>query len=390
MDFYARACELKDETVRNRRYIHENAETGLELPNTVAFVKQKLEEYGLNPVECGKGVVATLGDGGKCIMLRADMDALPMQEESGEEFACKCGSAHACGHDFHAAMLLTAARMLKEAEGELQGTVKFMFQPAEETFQGAKNMIEAGVLENPHVDVALAYHVASGQMPVGIYMYNDTGTMMYPVDGFRIEVEGHGAHGAYPHCSVDPINVLVHIYDALEAVLAREVDPSKAAVMTVGQIHAGTANNIIPNDGFMEGSIRSNDTDARELLVRRMREISEKTAEAYGAKANVTMLSEVPPLICDPDLTKTVVGYMSEMNIEGAQPYPGISASASEDFAVVAEKVPSTFMYLSAGYTDERGQYPAHNPKVLFNEDVCPQGCAYLAHCAVRWLEDNK
>ena len=391
MDFYARACELERDTVANRRHIHENAEVGLDLPKTLDFVKSKLQEYGLDPVPCGKGLTCTVGNGGKCIMLRADMDALPMAEESGESFACKSGeAAHACGHDFHASMLLTAARMLKEAEGELQGTVKFMFQPAEETFQGSKNMIEAGILDNPKVDVALAYHVAAGQMPVGIYMYNDNGTMMYSVDGFRIDVEGKGSHGAYPQNSVDPINVLVHIYDALEVILAREVDPTKACVMTVGQFHAGTANNIIPGDGFMEGSIRSNDADARELLVRRMKEVSAKVAETYGAKATVTMLSEVPPLICDPEFTKTIVGYMADMNIEGMTPYPGISASASEDFAVVAQKVPATFMYLSAGYTDERGQYPAHNPKVQFNEGVCPIGAACLANCAVRWLEDNK
>lgn len=391
MSFYERALELNDETVANRRHFHENAEVGLDLPKTVAYVKEKLTEYGLNPVDCGKGVTCTLGNGGKCIMLRADMDALPMPEESGEPFACKSGeAAHACGHDFHAAMLLTAARMLKEHEDELKGTVKFMFQPAEENFLGSKNMIENGILENPHVDAALAYHVAAGQMPVGIYMYNDNGTMMYSVDGFRIEVQGKGSHGAYPQNSIDPINVLVHIYDALEVILAREVDPTKACVMTVGQIHAGTANNIIPENGYMEGSIRSNDADARELLVRRMKEVSIKTAEAYGATANVVMLSEVPPLICDPELTKTFVGYMQDMNIEGMMPYPGISASASEDFAVIAEKVPATFMYLSAGYTDERGQYPAHNPKVQFNEGVCPIGPACLAECAVRWLADNQ
>ncbi|MDO4842266.1 MAG: M20 family metallopeptidase [Phoenicibacter congonensis] len=391
MSFYERALELNDDTVANRRHFHENAEVGLDLPKTVAYVKEKLVEYGLNPVDCGKGVTCTLGNGGKCIMLRADMDALPMPEESGEPFACKSGeAAHACGHDFHAAMLLTAARMLKEREDELKGTVKFMFQPAEENFLGSKNMIENGILENPHVDAALAYHVAAGQMPVGIYMYNDNGTMMYSVDGFRIEVQGKGSHGAYPQNSIDPINVLVHIYDALEVILAREVDPTKACVMTVGQIHAGTANNIIPENGYMEGSIRSNDADARELLVRRMKEVAVKTAEAYGATANIVMLSEVPPLICDPEFTKTIVGYMQDMNIEGMMPYPGISASASEDFAVIAEKVPATFMYLSAGYTDERGQYPAHNPKVQFNEGVCPIGPACLAECAVRWLADNQ
>ena len=391
MDFYKRATELKEETIANRRYLHENAEVGLDLPKAVAFVTEKLKEYGLDPKPCGKGITATLGSGGKVFMLRADMDALPMPEESGEPFACKSGKeAHACGHDFHTAMLLTAAKMLKENEDQLQGTVIFMFQPAEETFEGSKNMIEAGILENPKVDAALAYHVAAGQMPIGIYMYNDKDAMMYSVDGFRIAVKGRGSHGAYPQNSIDPINIATHIYTALEAIMAREVDPTKAAVMTVGKFEAGTAANIIPAEATLEGTIRSNDKDARELMVRRMKEVATKTTEVFGGSVEITMLSEVPPLVCDPKLTDEIVGYMQEMNIEGATPYPGIQASASEDFAVVAEKVPATFMYLSAGYTDERGKYTAHNPKVQFNEDVCPIGASSLAYCATRWLENNK
>ena len=140
----------------------------------------------------------------------------------------------------------------------------------------------------------------------------------------------------------------------------------------------------------MKGTIRTNDKTNRELLVRRMKEVAVKTAEVYGGTAEVEMLSEVPPLICDPKLTEEFVGYMKELNIPGAMPYPGISASASEDFASIAEKVPSTFMYLSAGYTDERGQYPAHNPKAQFNEAVCPIGSSCLAHCATQWLKNNK
>ena len=150
MNDYQRACELKEETIANRRYIHEHAEVGLELPQTRAYVMEKLKEYGLEPKVCGAGVTATLGKAGKVLLLRADMDALPMPEESGESFACKDGiHNHACGHDFHAAMLLTAAKILKEREEELEGTVKFMFQPAEETFEGSRNMIEHGILENP-------------------------------------------------------------------------------------------------------------------------------------------------------------------------------------------------------------------------------------------------
>ena len=391
MNYYERALELKDETIANRRHIHKNAETGLDLPKTKAYVMEKLTEYGLEPKDCGYGVTATLGKGGKVLLLRADMDALPMPEESGEEFACPTGKeAHTCGHDFHAAMLLTAAKMLKEKEDTLEGTIKFMFQPAEETFEGSKNMIENGILENPPVDAALAYHVSPGKMPIGLFMYNDKDTMMYSVDGFKITIHGKGSHGAYPHVGVDPINIGVHIHLALQELIARESDPTHSCVLTIGQFAGGTAANIIPETAVLQGTIRTNKPQARELLVRRMKEVAEKTAAVYNGTVDIEMISEVPPLICNPKLTDEVVGYMQELGIPGLTPYPGISASASEDFAVIAEKVPSTFMYLSAGYLDERGQYPAHHPKAQFNEDVCPIGAACLAHCASQWLKNNK
>ena len=391
MNYYERALELKDETIANRRHIHKNAVTGLDLPKTKAYVMEKLTEYGLEPKDCGYGVTATLGKGGKVLLLRADMDALPMPEESGEEFACPTGKeAHTCGHDFHAAMLLTAAKMLKEKEDTLEGTIKFMFQPAEETFEGSKNMIENGILENPPVDAALAYHVSPGKMPIGLFMYNDKDTMMYSVDGFKITIHGKGSHGAYPHVGVDPINIGVHIHLALQELIARESDPTHSCVLTIGQFAGGTAANIIPETVVLQGTIRTNKPEARELLVRRMKEVAEKTAAVYNGTVDIEMISEVPPLICNPKLTDEVVGYMQELGIPGLTPYPGISASASEDFAVIAEKVPSTFMYLSAGYLDERGQYPAHHPKAQFNEDVCPIGAACLAHCASQWLKNNK
>ncbi len=392
MDFYNRALELKDETIQNRRSIHKNAEVGLDTPKTKAFVIEKLKEYGLEPEECGYGVTALLGKKeGKVLLLRADMDALPMAEQSGEEFACPSGKeAHTCGHDFHAAMLLTAAKMLKENEDLIDGTIKFMFQPAEETFEGSKNMIENGILENPKVDAALAYHVSPGKMPVGLFMYNSKDTMMYSVDGFKITIKGKGSHGAYPHVGVDPINIGVHVHLALQELIARESDPSKACVLTVGQFKAGTAANIIPEQAVLQGTIRTNDNEAREKLVRRMKEVAKKTAEVYNGTAEIEMISEVPPLICNPEFTNEIVSYMKETNIPGLMPYPDVSASASEDFAVIAEKVPSTFMYLSAGYMDERGEYPAHHPKARFNEDVCPIGSACLAHCAVEWLSKHK
>ena len=385
MDDCKRVLELREETVAHRRYFHTNAEVGLETPKAVAYIMEQLGVCGLTPEPCGHGVTASLGTGGKTLLLRADIDALPMGEESGEPFACPTGTeAHTCGHDFHAAFLLTAAKMLKEQERALKGTVRFMFQPAEESFEGAKDMIAHGILDG--VDAALAFHVASGKLPMGLFMYNSGGVMMSSVDGFRITVNGKGAHGAYPNDAIDPINIAVHIYLALEALIAREAEPSKSCVLTVGNFEAGSAPNIIPETAVLQGTIRTNDKACRALLVRRMREVAEGIARVYGGSAEIEMLSEVPPLICDQALTDRMAGYLREL--PGLTPCPGIAASASEDFAVLAERVPSTFMYLSAGYQDERGEAPAHTPKVRFNEEVCGIGPACLAHCAKRWLEE--
>lgn len=390
MDFYKRSLELREETVSHRRWLHRNAEVGLHMPKGQAYVMEQLKEYGLDPHPCGYGVVAELGQkGGKTILLRADMDALPMAEESGESFACPTGKeAHTCGHDFHTAMLLTAAKLLKENESMLAGRVRFMFQTAEETFEGAKDMIANGVLEN--VDAALAYHVGSGRMPVGLFMYNSGGTMMYSVDGFRITIHGRGAHGAYPHSAIDPINIGVHIYLTLEALIAREADPDKACILTIGNFVAGSAPNIIPDIAVLQGTLRTNDSASRKKLVQRLKETVHMTAKVFKGSADIEMISEVPPLICDPVMTEEIVSYMKELPIPNLTPVPDTSASASEDFATIAEKVPSVFMYLSAGYMDERGDAPAHNPKVRFNEDVCPIGSACLAHCAVRWLKEHQ
>ena len=387
MDFYEKALEYREETIAHRRWFHQNAETGLHMPKGQAYVLDILKSYGINARKCGHGVTATIGKKGKCILLRADMDALPMKEESGLDFACPTGKeAHTCGHDFHVSMLLTAAKILKEHESELEGYVKFMFQPAEETFEGARNMIENGILDNPKPDAALAFHVTSGQMPVGLHIYNNTGTMMNSVDGFRINIQGKGAHGAYPHDSIDPINIGVHIHLALQELMARESNPAHSCVVTVGHFNGGTTANIIPDTTIMEGTIRTNHPDSRKLLVQRMKEVSAITAEVYGGTATVEMLSEVPPLICDSALTTELASYMKELSFPNNQEYPGMTAGASEDFALIAEKIPSTMMYLSAGFPDERGIYPAHNPKVQFNEDVCPIGVAGYVHCAVEWL----
>lgn len=392
MDMYERAVALREDLVRDRRYFHTNAELGLDMPMARAYVTERLRALGIEPRPCGKaGVTATIGHGGKTLLLRADMDALPMPEESGLPFACPAGDrAHACGHDFHAAMLLTAAKLLKEDESDLKGTVKLMFQPGEETFQGGRDMLANGVLEDPAPDAALAYHVGPGRMPVGLFMYNSSSAMMFSMDAFTVTVTGRGGHGAYPHTAVSPINIAVHIYLALQELIARETDPSAACVLTVGQFNAGSAPNAIPDTAVLRGTLRCNGEEARQKLVRRIGEVSRGVAAVYGGTAEAEIGAGVPPLCCDHDLTVEMAGYMKELSIPGLMGHDGVTASASEDFALVAEKVPSVFMYLSAGFMDERGDYSAHNPRVQFNEDVLPVGAACLAHCAERWLEARR
>ena len=389
MDYLKRSVELFEETTANRRYLHQNPEVGTELPNTSAFIWDRLTEMGYAPKLCGgSGVVATVGKaGGKTILLRSDMDALPMREESGLPFASSCDAAHTCGHDCNAAQLLTAAKLLKENEDALAGTVKLMFQPAEEVFLGAKAMIADGVLEDPKPDAALSFHVTSGQMPPTVFLYNSTGTMMNSVDGFKITVRGKGSHGAYPERSVDPINIAVHIYLALEAIVAREITSTQASVMTVGIFSAGDAYNIIPETAQLQGSIRTDSPGQRELLVRRMKQVAASVAETYNGSAEVEMIAEVPPLICDHDVTESFAGYMKELDVPGQFAVPDLKATASDDFACVLERIPGAYIYLSAGFAD-RPATQQHSPDVLFNEEVFRFGPAYMAHCATRWLED--
>ncbi len=390
MQAYERALELRDETVENRRFFHKNAECGLETPRAVRYVTEKLTQYGLTPRPLGKGVTATLGSGSPVLLLRADMDALPMPEESGLPFACPTGTEnHACGHDCHAAMLLTAARMLKEREGELRGTVKFMFQPAEETFEGSRNMIENGILDDPVPDAALAFHTGPGKLPVGLVMYNDATTMMFSTDIFKITIRGRGGHGAYPHTAVDPINIGVQVHLGLQELIARESDPQKSTLLTVGHFEAGSTANIIPDTAILEGTIRTNDREARDKLLRRIRELTQGIAAAYGGEAQVEIPRGVPPLVCHGETVRRMVSYLRELNIPGYAEYQGIASSASEDFSLVAERIPTAFIYLASGFADERGDAPSHNPKVLFNEDVLPVGAAGLTHCAIRWLEEK-
>lgn len=391
MDFFKRAAELQEETVENRRYLHQNAEVGLELPRTKKYIMEKLREYGMEPQECGHGVVAMVGKKtkGKVILLKADMDALPMEERSGLPFACPTGTeAHTCGHDLNSAMLLTAARMLKEQEEELEGRVKIVFEPAEEIFKGGKDMIAAGVLQNPEVDAALSFHIGPGGPPGG-YFFNKDGATMASCDGFRIKIAGAGAHGAYPHLAKDPLNAAVKIYEALQEVVALECDPAETCTLTIGHMQAGTVFNIIPDTAVMEGSIRTMSREMRKLLVTRMKEIVNKTAEMFHVEAEIEMLSEVPPLICNQKLADEMLGYLDQVPVPNKYSVPGVKSSASDDFAEITERVPGGYMFLAGGFADREAGV-SHSPEVQFNEEALLFGAGAFAYCASEWLKNNQ
>lgn len=251
---------------------------------------------------------------GKVFLLRADMDALPIEEETEEDFASVNGCMHACGHDMHTAMLLGAAKLLKMHEEEIEGTVKLMFQPAEEIFEGSRNMIESGLLNDPDVDAALMVHVTAG-MPfeAGTVVVADAGVSAPAADYFEIRVQGTGCHGSMPNMGVDPLNAAAHILLALQEIHSRELAMDDRAVLTVGTLHAGTAANAIPDAAVMGGSIRTCDEEVRSLIKERLVQIAEGTAKVFRAEAKVTFGSGCPTLVNDQELSACAETYAKEL-----------------------------------------------------------------------------
>ena len=395
---------LRAQILAERSWLNENAETGFDLNKTHAFVKQELADMGYQPVDCGRAGIVALAGGkkpGKVFLLRADMDALPIQEESGVEFACKSGNMHACGHDLHTAMLLGAARLLKAHEAEIPGTVKLMFQPAEEIFEGSHDMIEAGLLENPKVEAALMIHVMAGMpFPAGTVIVSAPGVSAPAADYFEIKVRGKGCHGSMPNTGIDPLTAAAHILIGLQELQARELAMDDRAVLTIGTMNAGTAANVIPDSVTMGGSIRTFDEETRAMLKKRMAEIAGGIAQAFRAEADVAFGSGCPTLVNDRDLSACCETYVKELLGKGkafsvaelnAMSGGGSSSKSagSEDFAYVSQEVPSIMLALASGQPEKGYGYPQHHPMVKFDESVLAGGSAVYAYTALRWLEDH-
>lgn len=398
------AEQIHDIILRERRTLHQIAETGFELTQTVAFVKNELTEMGLQPTDCGRaGIVALVGGKkpGKTFLLRADMDALPIKEQSGLSFAAQNGNMHACGHDMHTAMLLGAARLLKAHEEEIEGTVKLMFQPAEEIFEGSSDMLKAGLLDEPKVDAALMIHVMAG-MPFspGTVIVSAPGVSAPAADYFEITVRGKGCHGSMPNTGVDPLTAAAHILIALQEIQARELAMGDRAVLTVGTLHAGTAANAIPDEAVLGGSIRTFDEETRAFIKQRLTEIAEGTAAVFRATATVSFGSGCPTLKNDRELTVSAERYMTELlghekalsaaKLNEAGGGQGSKTAGSEDFAYISQAVPSVMLALAAGQPEKGYCYPQHHPMVKFDESVLACGSAVYAYAALRWLAEHK
>lgn len=395
---------FEDKLIDDRRYLHSHAELGFELKETVSYVRERLEEMGYQVESCGKAGLTALAGGrkpGKVFLIRGDMDALPISEETDLDFKSENGCMHACGHDMHTAMILGAARYFKGHENDINGTIKLMLQPAEEIFQGADDMIKSGILDNPKVDAALMIHV-SAAVPIetGSVIVCAGGVSAAAADTFTITVKGKGCHGSTPSAGIDPISAAAHIVIALQEIHGRELDINDKVALTVGSIQGGQVANVIPDQVVMRGTIRTFDEVTRKKVKERFTDIVTGTAKVFRAEAEVVFDSGCPTLDNDYSLAKDTFRYCTELLGEQkafsmgmfTQTGNGKSVSASggsEDFAYVSQQVPSIMLALAAGKPEDGYCYPQHNPKVKFDESALVPGTAVYVYNAMRWLDEH-
>lgn len=385
LSYLNEAKELLNELIEWRRYLHQNPEVGFDLPNTSTFVKDKLTEFGYEVEHLLEhGLIAEVGQGDKTILLRADMDGLPIKEESGLDFASNNDYSHTCGHDIHTTIMLGVAKLMKEHEDKLEGVVRFEFQPAEELLIGSEAMIEAGLLDG--VDVAMAAHVQP-MAPASI-MFKE-GASLAAANNYRIKVKGVGAHGAMPHNGIDPVFIASEIISASQTLVAREISFAESAAITTGGFDSPGSRNVIPSEVTIEGTLRTFSEKTRSYLKERLPELAEGIAKAYRGETEFKYLCDVPVLDNDPELTRMVRDTAEEVLADDYTVTDFEPLQASEDFAVVSQKVPTTYFFVG---TKIEGQdaYPLHHPKVQFNEEMIAPAVAVFLSSAINYLKENK
>ncbi len=391
---YDEAVAIAGELTELRRAIHADPEIGLELPRTQRKVLDSLAGLPLE-ISLGAGlssITAVLRGArpGKTVLLRGDMDALPVTERSGVPYASTvAGAMHACGHDLHTAMLAGAAKLLSARQQELAGNIIFMFQPGEEGPGGARIMLAEGVLgaAGDRPVAAYALHVASGLLPCGL-VASRPGTILAAADTLHVTVHGRGGHGAQPHLAADPVPVACEIVLALQTVVTRQFDAFDPVVVTVGTFHAGTADNVIPDDAHFVATIRSFSPQARAAIAQAAPRLARDIATAHGLTATAEFVDGYPVTVNDPAELEFAEQTVAEVLGNGRYVAAPDPLTSSEDFSYVLEQVPGAFLMLGACPADtDAGTAPFnHSAEAVFDDTVLPAGTALYAELALRRL----
>lgn len=390
-NFNMEANDIKNELIEIRRTLHQYPELGFEETNTSKYIKEFLKKEGIEFKEfAGTGVCGIIkgtkeGINNKVIGLRADIDGLPMQDKKVCSYSSKvAGKMHACGHDGHATILLGVAKLLNKNKNMFNGTVKLIFEPAEETTGGAKVMIKEGVLTNPTVDVMCGLHVEE-TLDTGMVMVR-RGTVNAASNPFTITIKGSGGHGAYPDTAVDPIVMASHVVTSLQSIVSREIKPVNPAVVTIGSIHGGTAQNIIPSEVNLGGIIRTMTNEDREFAKKRLQDIVNGVCTTFRGSADIEIEESYPCLYNDDNMVE-ILEY-SAKNIIGSenvkvQKNPKLGV---ESFAYFANAVPSVFYFLGIRNEEKGIIHPAHNSLFDIDEDALPIGVAIQCEVAINYL----
>jgi hippurate hydrolase len=373
-----------------RRAIHAEPELGLQTPKTLAKVRAELADLPLEWREGTSctGAVAILNAGkpGRSVLLRGDMDALPMEEETGLDFASTVsGRMHACGHDTHTAMLAGAARVLSARAADLAGEVRFMFQPGEEGYHGARFMLDEGLLD-PLPEAAFALHIMPNAPHGGIA--SRVGTLLASADMLEISVEGRGGHASMPHDTRDPVPVACEIVLALQTMVTRRFNAHEAMIVTITQVEAANAHNIIPNRALLRGTIRTLSPERRQEVWGAIRQLAENIAQAHDCDADVTITQGFPPTVNDARAVALAEAVATGLPHGQFQPMAAPFMGA-EDFSYVLEKVPGMMAFLGVAQSgaDWKHCCSIHSSRMMVDESVLPRGTAFLAGCATRFLE---
>jgi amidohydrolase len=386
-DFLAAAQALFPQLVAMRRDLHRYPELGFQETRTAGLIAGRLRELGLE-VQTSVGQTGVVGllegaNPGPIVLLRFDMDALPITEANETDYASQNpGRMHACGHDGHVAMGLGIASLLARHQSEINGTLKFIFQPAEEGLGGAFAMIADGVLHNPRPDVALAMHLWN-ELPLGQIRVT-AGPAMAASSRFTLTISGHGGHGAAPHKGRDPILAAAHIITALQSIVSRNIDPLESVVVTIGQITSGTTFNVIPETALLKGTVRSYNMELHRIIYRRILEMAKNVAAAFGCEAVMETVAIVPAVVNSPEVAGVVAAIAGQ--VVGPQNVVDGQEMASEDMGHFLEEIPGCYFFVGSRNAPAGFHYPHHHPRFDFDEQAMVYGVATMAHAAAYYV----